>query len=35
MREGMVGNPMDDQQDLHGEDGSVEVRFELRCHKGD
>ena len=32
MREGMVGNPMDDQQDLHGEDGSVEVRFELRYH---
>ena len=29
MREGMVGHPMDDQQELHGEDGSVEVRFEL------
>ena len=30
MREGMVGHPMDDQQELQGEDGSVEVRFKLK-----
>ena len=30
MREGMVGHPMDDQEELHGEDGSVEVRVELK-----
>ena len=29
MREGMVGHPMDDQEELHGEDGSVEVRFKI------
>ena len=32
MREGMIGHPMDDQQDLDREDGSVEVRLKLRFH---